>query len=159
MGLDERFKTMRHIETVRNFLNTCIKELINRQESHDQSKFHPEEVDRFENSPSLRGVTFGSPEYFEQLEKIRPAIDHHYKHNRHHPEHHRNGINDMNLIDLLEMVVDWKASSLRHNDGDIFKSIQINKKRFGYSDELALILENTAAWLEAQSTYHKAEQS
>ena len=65
----------------------------------------------------------------------------------------------MNLIDVLEMIVDWKSSSLRHNDGDIFKSIETNQKRFGYSDELKSILINTAKWLEASDVYHKAEES
>ena len=54
----------------------------------------------------------------------------------------------MNLIDLLEMICDWKASSERHADGDIFKSIEINQKRFGYSDDLKNILMNTATFLK-----------
>jgi len=32
---------------------------------------------------------------------------------------------------------------LRHNDGDIMKSIEINKERFGLSDQLAQILRNS----------------
>jgi hypothetical protein len=49
----------------------------------------------------------------------------------------------MNLIDLVEMLCDWYAASKRHNDGDIMKSIEINQKRFGFSDDLRQILENT----------------
>ena len=49
----------------------------------------------------------------------------------------------MNLVDLIEMICDWKAASERHADGDIYKSIEINQKRFGYSDELKQILKNT----------------
>ena len=41
------------------------------------------------------------------------------------------------------MMADWKAASLRHSDGDIYKSIEINQKRFGYSDELKQIFINT----------------
>jgi hypothetical protein len=50
----------------------------------------------------------------------------------------------MNLIDLVEMLCDWKAASERHNDGNIKKSIEINTARFGLSWQLAKILENTA---------------
>lgn len=59
----------------------------------------------------------------------------------------RSPIRGMNLISLLEMLCDWKAATLRHNDGDILKSIEINQRRFGYSDELKQILLNTVAEL------------
>jgi hypothetical protein len=72
------------------------------------------------------------------------ALDHHYKTNRHHPEHFENGIMGMTVIDLCEMLADWKAATLRHDNGDIFKSIDINQIRFGYSDELKQIFINTA---------------
>jgi len=74
---------------------------------------------------------------------MKEALKHHYDFNRHHPEHFVNGIKDMTLIDLCEMLSDWKAASLRHNDGDINKSIEINQSRFGYSDELKQIFLNT----------------
>jgi rubrerythrin len=53
------------------------------------------------------------------------------------------GLNGMNLLDLIEMLMDWKAATERHNNGDIFKSIEINQKRFGYSNELKQIFINT----------------
>ena len=45
------------------------------------------------------------------------------------------------------MICDWKASSERHENGDIYKSIEINQKRFGYSDDLKSILKNTVDFL------------
>lgn len=57
------------------------------------------------------------------------------------------GLHGMSLIDIIEMLCDWKAATLRHNDGDILRSIEINQKRFGYSDELKRILLNTVAEL------------
>ena len=122
MKTDPDFKTLRHIETVRNFLNLCIKELLVRQEKHDQSKLESPEIEYYEKiTEKLRGVTYNSPEYKKFLEEIKPALEHHYRENRHHPEHFKNGILDMNLIDLIEMLCDWKSSSLRHNDGNILK--------------------------------------
>lgn len=139
------FKTFRHIERVRNLINVCVRELLGRGEKHDQSKLETPEVELFsEYTDSLAQTTYGSPEYKEFLEKIKPALEHHYANNRHHPEHFKNGIADMNLIDILEMLCDWKASSERHNDGNIRKSIEINAKRFNISPQLTQILENTA---------------
>jgi len=41
----------------------------------------------------------------------------------------------MQEIDKLEMIADWQAAVSRHKDGNILKSIEINQKRFGYSDK------------------------
>lgn len=54
------------------------------------------------------------------------------------------GIDDMNLVDIVEMLCDWKAASLRHHDGNLLKSIEFNAKRFNYDDQLKHILLNTA---------------
>jgi hypothetical protein len=54
-------------------------------------------------------------------------------------------ISQMNLVDLCEMFCDWIAAGEQHSDGgDIFKSIEINQERFGYSDDIKSILINTA---------------
>ena len=60
-------------------------------------------------------------------------------------------ISKMNLVDIIEMICDWKAATMRHADGDIKRSIEINKKRFGYGDELEAILLNTVGLLEERN--------
>jgi hypothetical protein len=158
--MDERFKTIRHIEAVRNHLNACVRELLTRAEQHDQSKLQSPEREEFDRlTPLLRGSTYGSDEYKGFLKSMDKALAHHYENNRHHPEHFPDGVHGMNLIDLIEMLCDWKSSTLRHADGDIYKSIEINQKRFGYSDEMARILRNTADWLNEQPVFHHAEES
>ena len=138
-------ETFRHIERVRNLLNLCIADLLKRGEMHDQSKLGTPEVEAFtEYTPKLATCTYNSDEYKDYLAAIKPALDHHYANNRHHPEHHKDGIGDMNLLDIVEMLCDWKAASERHNDGNIRKSIEINADRFGLSPQLVKILENTA---------------
>lgn len=137
--------TFRHIERVRNLLNSVISHLLVRAEQHDQSKLEQPEVGLFtEFTAKLATCTYGSPEYEGYRKAMGPALAHHYAKNRHHPEHHKNGVDDMNLIDLIEMFVDWKAASERHNDGNINKSIEINADRFKLSPQLVKILENTA---------------
>jgi hypothetical protein len=158
--MDERFKTLRHIETVRNHLNACVRELLTRAEQHDQSKLQDPERAMFDKfTPLLRASTYGSEEYRGFLAGMSTALAHHYENNRHHPEHFENGIQGMHLIDVLEMLCDWRSSGLRHADGDIFKSIEINQKRFGYSDELKQLFVNTAEWLNSQNVFHHAEES
>ena len=52
-------------------------------------------------------------------------------------------VNEMNLLDIVEMLCDWKAATERHADGSITMSLVINPKRFGIDDQLAGILRNT----------------
>lgn len=162
---ESKFKTMRHIETVRNYLNAAVAELLSRGEKHDQTKLQSPETEIFdEYTPKLRGCTYGSDEYKTYLKEMQVALDHHYAANRHHPEFftgpcRQSPLEQMTLIDLLEMLCDWKAATLRHADGDIMKSIEINQKRFGYSDEVYAILRNTVQWLDGMGITHHAEES
>ena len=50
----------------------------------------------------------------------------------------------MTLIDLCELIADWKAASERHNSGNLIKSIEINAERFHIDAQLKQILLNTA---------------
>jgi len=141
---DQTTKTIEHIINVRKYMSFTRDELIDRSVKHDQSKLESPEKEIFdEYTPKLSQVTYGSDEYKGYLKEMKIALDHHYLANRHHPEHFENGVNDMNLIDLIEMLCDWKAATLRHDKGDIYKSIEINKKRFDISDQLTKILLNT----------------
>jgi hypothetical protein len=54
----------------------------------------------------------------------------------------------MNLVDIMEMFVDWYCASKRHADGNIRKSIDINKERYKFSDDLAQIFVNSIELLD-----------
>jgi hypothetical protein len=149
VSYDSRPDTYRHIQTVRRLLGVVIRDLLRRQEQHDQSKLESPEVEVFDEFTSkLAGSTYGSDEYKQFLAAMKEGLEHHYAYNSHHPEHYPDGVRGMSLLDLTEMLCDWKAATLRHNDGDIRKSIEINQQRFGYSDELKQILLNTLDLLE-----------
>jgi hypothetical protein len=136
--------TMKHIHSVRQLLYTMIQELDNRARNHDNSKLESPEQEIFgENYEALAKTEYGSPEYAELLGKVKVAIDHHYANNRHHPEHWPNGVDDMTLIDLLEMLADWKAATSRNKNGNIRKSVEHNAERFNFSEQLKKIFENT----------------
>lgn len=144
-GEDSSIETLEHIQKVVNLINQFIFLLLDRAKYHDSSKLKSPEKEAFDKyGPLLKKSTFGSYNYNKFLEKMKPVLDHHYKNNRHHPEHFDNGICDMNLLDIVEMFLDWMAAAERHENGDIFKSLDICKDRFGISPQLYSILFNTA---------------
>ena len=137
-------ETQDHIDNVAKMLTDVIAELGYRQTDHDKSKMKSPELEIFvEYTPKLENSTYGSDEYNTFLKEMKVALDHHYSHNRHHPEHFKNGIEDMNLLDLIEMLCDWKAATMRHVDGNVFRSLKINRDRFGMDGQLFKILSNT----------------
>ncbi len=148
--LDAFRKTVEHIALVQRLLLSAQIEIARRIATHDQSKLHSPEWEMYrEMTHKLESVTYGSVEY-EALrrEMLGGALKHHFAHNRHHPEHFDSGINGMNLFDVLEMLIDWMAATKRHADGDIAKSLEINRKRFGISPQLEQIMRNTVPWIE-----------
>lgn len=141
---DSAKETLYHIRRVSRLMHKACKDLLDRADSHDKSKLrYPEKAVFDKYTPKLEGTTYGSAAYKGYLESMKDALTDHYALNSHHPEHHEDGINGMDLLDLVEMFCDWKAASERHADGDIHKSIALNKERFGMSDQLVSILKNT----------------
>lgn len=133
-----------HIRRVGELLCDCTAKLNLRAVKHDASKWSPEEWPFFEAvTPRLAGIEYGSEEYKANLREIRPAIDHHQSVNSHHAEFHASGINGMSLLDLLEMLCDWKAAGERHDTGCIIKSLEINRAKLGIEDQLFSILLKT----------------
>lgn len=146
MSYDSRVDTHEHIGNVREIMLGVIEELLHRAHVHDLSKLESPEREMFDEfTPKLRDSTYGSDEYKSFLAEMGEALKHHYKHNRHHPEHFgKAGIKGMNLLDLIEMLCDWKAATLRHADGDLQRSIAQNAERFAYGEEIERLLRNTA---------------
>lgn len=144
MSYDSTTDTLLHIKRVAQLMTEASAELIRRANIHDDSKLVSPEKELFDEASKLKDITYGSPEYKECLAKLKPALEHHYANNSHHPEHWEKGINGMDLFDIIEMFFDWKAAGERHNDGNIFKSINHNKERFKMSDQMVDIFNNTA---------------
>lgn len=145
MSYDSGPDTQEHIRKVERMIDIILCELMKRKRVHDLSKLEPPEKPVFdEMTPLLKDSTYGSVEYNGFLERMKPALQHHYESNSHHPEHYPNGMYGFDLCDLVEMFCDWCAATMRHNDGDIGKSITKNMDRFGYDEMMASIFANTA---------------
>lgn len=141
---DSTNDTITHIENVMDLLEKIVINLENRSARHDDSKLNEPEKSMYDEfTPKLRGSTYGSDEYKGFLKDMGEALQHHYANNSHHPEHYPNGVNGMSLLDVIEMLADWKAAGMRHANGDIQKSLEVNKERFGISDQLYEIIVNT----------------
>lgn len=142
---DSRADTLAHIKRVNELMVKCAIELQKRGMIHDDSKLVEPEKSTFDVCTlKLKAMAYGSAEYKAALAELKPALDHHYAANSHHPEHYENGVDGMDLFDLVEMLMDWKAATERMKDGgDIVKSLEINRARFNISPQLESILANT----------------
>ena len=156
LAYDSRPDTLLHSLRVGELMVEMIQEAVHRSVRHDRSKIEPPEVELFDlMTPQLKTLVYGSPDYVASLALLKPALDHHYAVNRHHPEHFgTRGINAMTLVDLVELIADWKASTERMGGtGDLRQSIKINMARFGIGDQLAGILLATAehfGWIDPE---------
>lgn len=141
---DYVIETMEHKKQVAFYLQKIANELFTRAIVHDNSKFSPNERPLYEMmTPLLKTLEYGTEEYKASLKELGPALAHHYANNRHHPEFHPDGIMNMNLVDLIEMLCDWMAAVKRTKNGNIAESLVKNKERFRIGTSLFLALANT----------------
>jgi hypothetical protein len=77
-------------------------------------------------------------------DRLRSAVKEDHSFKRHDPEFFgADGVGGMDLIDLLAMVLTWKAESDLHIYDSINSAIKANRKRYGFGDELEKIIRNT----------------
>lgn len=150
MPYDSTEDTKAHIRQVRDLLEIVVGKLAVRALFHDTSKLEEPEKSLYDQyKPKIaeteKRFGYGSPEYKAVLEQMGPALSHHYASNSHHPEHYPNGVEGMSLPDVLEMLADWKSSSLGSGQP---LNLEANRLRFGISDQLFEILKNTIKELE-----------
>ncbi len=142
--LDFLCDTLLHISEVKENLEEFSSELRKRGESHDRTKLQELEFDSFVSTrEKFKKANYGSPEYQECIELTKSAVEHHYKNNRHHTAFHADGINDMNLIDIIEMIADWKAAARRSPGKKLIDTLDYSKNKYGIDDQMFKIINNT----------------
>ena len=150
---DSTQDTLAHRKMVIDFATDFCADIMDRADRHDESKLHSPEKERFDfvgTHQHLSKHTYGSDEYKKSLEYLGPALERHYEANDHHPQHFKDGIDGMNLMQLVEMWLDWCAACKRNKGGNIRQSLEVNKDRFGLSDQLYHIFMNTADAIESK---------
>jgi hypothetical protein len=144
VAYDSTHDTLAHIHSVQTLLMQVMTVLQARLIDHDGTKLESPEKELFDAAtPQLWHLTYGSAAYQESLGRLSVALDHHYAVYRHHPEHFAECVDGMTLIDLIEMLTDWKAASERQHNGDLRAGLTVNVARFGISEQLANIITNT----------------
>lgn len=145
---DSTQDTMEHINKVQVRIAEVQANLDQRAAVHDRSKLaEPEKAGYDILVGALAGNQYGTDAFKAAMQaantdpRVKAAIQHHYDVSAHHPEHFENGIDGMSLLDVLELLCDWKGASERY--GPSLLALAHNKERFGISDQLYAILENT----------------
>lgn len=145
--MDERSNTekyiKKHIERVRNRLSEFIFELYKRMKYHDASKLKEPEYSlwlRMDEEPRYK---YGTREYKDKIRRNKRVFDLHYAHNSHHPEHYSQGVLDMDLVDLIEMLIDWISYKDDISIKDAIELIEMQSDRYNLSEDLKCILKNT----------------
>lgn len=135
----------KHIARVQLKLESLILELNKRCMNHDASKLKEPEISLWERMDAEERYPYGSKEYFDKIERNKEVFNLHYQNNSHHPEHYFNGVLDMDLLDLIEMLCDWISykENITYNEASSIVEEQGN--RFGISTDLLEIFKNTLA--------------
>lgn len=137
-----------HKEKVSLIMNDIARSLVERAKVHDNSKMEEPELSLgIKMSRELTGIEYGTPEYFSIMEKYSDLKGAHYDKNSHHPEHYGNGINGMNLLDVVEMVSDWMAAMQQKNPSitreEALEGVEFNINRFEIDGALADVIRNS----------------
>jgi Family of unknown function (DUF5662) len=137
--------TQAHINRVAELIGEVNSELTYRAVYHDQSKFDPIEAGPLQEMQDLIDregqAPYGSDEYRRRTALLGPMLEHHYALNPHHPEHWSNGIASMTILDVVEMLCDWKAASERGNDPAL--NLTYLAQKYSIEPMLLSILQNT----------------
>lgn len=137
---------LRHQKQVSFLLRELAREFERRADLHDQSKLQLDELGGFiEINRIAREHPFGSEKYNQSL-KDNDAIALHFSRNRHHPEYHRDGIEDMDFIDFVEMVCDWIAANQTYGTTSWEDTIAEQQRRFALMPWRLALIETIANW-------------
>jgi hypothetical protein len=129
------------------YILVICKALIKRGLVHDNSKFSKEEFEYvYKLSKNDKDIKFGSKEYYELVDSVQSAKIAHYTRNSHHPDHY-SSIYEMSLLDMIEMLGDWKAATKRKN-GNILESLEINSRKYNIGIDLKNSLHSTIKEVE-----------
>jgi len=140
-----------HRDHVRLNMGKLSNEIERRALAHDLSKLSAEEMAGFVRiNRAAREHPYGSEEYRESLaseNRKDGCIAIHYERNSHHPEHY-DSPKEMGFLDLIEMVMDWKAASDTYGKMTLRGSLPHHRERFDFTPEQWWLIESVVDWIE-----------
>lgn len=141
MAYDCTVDVLEHKRKVTRYLIAFANALAQRATIHDDSKLLPPEKEGFDQwTPELKAQAFGTDFYKQALDAMGEFLQHHYTVNSHHPEHFENGVEGMNLLDVVEMVCDWQAAAEAKG---VDVDLEHAAKRFNLSPQLVSIIKHS----------------
>ena len=153
-SLNYRKSTHMHKVHVDSLMRDVASEIRRRGKSHDTSKFSGIEASLgemyYEDYNKINVLNPKETDVNTYEKKMAAAHIEHFKRNDHHIEHFENGLSDMNLIQLTELVCDILAHMMekgysKHDCVDKIGSIL--KSRYDAPDELVSIVAHTVEYL------------
>jgi len=137
-------EVLQHQSRVRANIAEMRAKLELRGIRHDMSKLDAEEFDVFASThEQFKTVNYNTPEYAECVRLAKPAVDAHYAKNSHHTAHYANGFADMSLFDIMEMLADWLAASVRSPDLTFVESLPAAFDRYDIPINMRIVILNT----------------
>lgn len=129
-------KIIQHKNRVAAKLKLLAIDLDVRAQLHDNSKFEFDEFEGFcelDKNRKHEKEVYGSKTYEKGI-KVE-AVQLHFSRNPHHPEFYPHGLDDMTLVDIIEMLIDWEvARQTRDLEEDMDVTWRIRQERFQLSD-------------------------
>jgi len=144
MSYDARLDSLLHIKKVSTNINEIAIEVIKRSIKHDESKFESPEREELDKVVPIIKQGKDAPNYKQAKLGAESLMKVHKSKNSHHPEFYKNGIDGMNLLDIIEYLSDMKAESKDNLEEILLK----NSKKYNWSEQLLNIMKNTAKILE-----------
>jgi hypothetical protein len=132
-----------HRNRVQEKLLKIVRELYNRAEAHDKSKLEDPEYTGWRQMDKEPRYKYGTPEYFAKMRKYQWVFDEHYKKNRHHPEYWQGFFHEMDLVDFLEMIIDWCSYKEDIHAEEMIEIVTENCERFHFPPLLKDLAINT----------------
>jgi len=161
--LDTENEIREHIKKVQLKLMHFCYILMERGTNHDKSKLEFPELEGFKEMDKEPPFPYGSQEYKEKKSRYSWLFEHHYKKNRHHPDAWTDNYTFPfcpDLVDLVEFLCDNISYKEDMSYCEAKKLIEIQTKRYGFSEELSDILQNTLInfYINIGKCYNNAEK-
>lgn len=155
MSTNANYKQMIHIHQhhVGTLMRRMSNDLRSRGNRHDISKFSGIEATiggmNYEEYSKINVLHPNASDVQEYTEKTKAALIEHYKLNDHHIEHFENGLSDMSLVQLAELICDSVAhlTERGYTPTECVCEIENQFKKYESSDEIVSIVKNTVKYL------------